>query len=168
MPLEPKKLLALKIPDVEHSYGPKDCMLYALGLGLGQDPLNADELVFVYEKNLKVLPTFAFVQAYSAYWLREANMGITWTHVVHGEAGITLHRPVAPQGTVIGRTRILDVVDKGEGKGALIYSTREISDKASGALLAAQTQTTFCRADGGFGGVRKETPAPHVIPDRKP
>jgi hypothetical protein len=42
MPLNADKLLALKIPAVEHSYGPKDCMLYALGLGLGQDPLNAD------------------------------------------------------------------------------------------------------------------------------
>ena len=27
-------------------------------LGLGQDPMNEDELAFVYEKNLKVLPTF--------------------------------------------------------------------------------------------------------------
>ena len=31
MPIVYEKLLALKIPDVEHSYGPKDCMLYALG-----------------------------------------------------------------------------------------------------------------------------------------
>ena len=168
MPLDYKKLLALKIPAVEHSYGPKDCMLYALGLGLGQDPLNRDELAFVYEKSLKVLPTFAFMQAYSAYWLREADIGLTWTHVVHGEAGIVLHRPVAPQGAVIGRTRILDVVDKGEGKGALIYSTREISDKATGELLATQTQTTFCRADGGFGGPKRETAAPHAMPARAP
>ena len=39
-----EKLLALKIPDVEHSYGPKDCMLYALGLGLGYDPVDEDQL----------------------------------------------------------------------------------------------------------------------------
>ena len=73
MPLDAEKLLALKIPAVEHSYGPKDCMLYALGLGLGQDPLNADELAFVYEKNLKVLPTFAVMMGYAAYWLRAAG-----------------------------------------------------------------------------------------------
>src|SRR5665213_369621 len=158
MPLDREKLLALKIPVVEHSYGPKDCMLYALGLGLGQDPLNADELAFVYEKNLKILPTYALVQGYSAYWLRQPDLGITWTHVVHGEQGLVLHEPVAPQGTVIGRTRILDVVDKGEGKGALVYSERAISDKASGRLLATLTQTTFCRADGGFGGVKRDTP----------
>ena len=168
MPLNVDKLLALKIPAVEHSYGPKDCMLYALGLGLGQDPLNADELAFVYEKNLKVLPTFALMQGYAAYWLRKPELGVTWAKVVHGEQGLVLYQPVAPQGTVIGRTRILDVVDKGEGKGALVYSLREISDKASGRLLATLTQTTFCRADGGFGGPTRETPPPHALPERAP
>jgi acyl dehydratase len=166
MPLDYKKLLALKIPDAEHSYGPKDCMLYALGLGIGQDPLNADELAFVYEKNLKVLPTFAVMQGYAAYWLRRPEIGVTWEKVVHGEQGLKLHEPVAPQGTVIGRTNILDVVDKGEGKGALIYSQREISDKASGRLLATLTQTTFCRGDGGFDGPKRETPPPHALPQR--
>ena len=39
-------------------------MLYALGVGLGQDPMNEDELAFVYEKNLKVLPTMATVLGY--------------------------------------------------------------------------------------------------------
>jgi len=168
MPLNADKLLALKIPAVEHSYGPKDCMLYALGLGLGQDPLNADELAFVYEKNLKVLPTFALMQGYAAYWLRQPELGVTWAKVVHGEQGLVLHQPVAPQGTVIGRTRIADVVDKGVGKGALVYSVREISDKASGRLLATLTQTTFCRADGGFGGPTRETPPPHALPERAP
>ena len=171
MPLNPDKLLALKIPAVEHSYGPKDCILYALGLGLGQDPVNADELAFVYEKNLKALPTYALMQGYSPYWLRDTDLGITWTHVVHGEQGLVLHEPVASQGTVIGRTRIVDVVDKGEGKGALVFSERAISDKASGRRLATLTQTTFCRADGGFGrsrdGTKRDMP-PHALPQRTP
>src|SRR6185312_14949025 len=104
-----EKLLALKIPEVEHTYGPKDVMLYALGLGLGQDPMNENELAFVYEKNLKVLPTFA---------------------LVHGEQAFMLHKPVAPQGAVIGKTRVAEVIDKGAGKGALVFSERQIIDKA--------------------------------------
>ncbi|HEY4982887.1 MAG TPA: MaoC/PaaZ C-terminal domain-containing protein [Pseudolabrys sp.] len=168
MPLDYEKLLALKIPDVEHDYGPKDCILYALGLGLGQDPINADELAFVYEKQVKVLPTFALVQGYSAYWLRQADLGVTWTKVVHGEQGLVLHQQVAPQAMVIGRTRIVDIVDKGEGRGALVYSERAISDKATGRPLATLTQTAFCRADGGFGGPRREAPPPHALPERAP
>ncbi len=162
------KLLALKIPPVEQTYGPKDCMLYALGLGLGQDPMNEDELPFVYEKNLKVLPTYALVQGYSPYWLRNPASGVNWTKVVHGEQGLTLHKPVAGEGTVIGQTRIVEAIDKGEGKGALVYSERKVTDKQSGELLAVLTQTTFCRADGGFGGPPREAPAPHPIPERAP
>lgn len=168
MPLDPDKLLALKIPDVEHSYGPRDCILYALGIGLGQDPCDEEQLAFVYEKSLKVLPTFALVQGYTAYFLRRQDVGITWTHVVHGEQGLRLHKPVAPKGDVIGRTRILDVIDKGAEKGALVYSERQIIDKASGELLAILNQTTFCRADGGFGGPKRASPPPHVLPARAP
>jgi acyl dehydratase len=168
MPLDPDKLLALDIPAVEHRYGPKDCMLYALGLGFGQDPQNEDELAFVYEKNLKVLPTFALVQGYSPYWLRNQDAGVTWNKVVHGEQGLTLHKPVAPQGVVIGQTRIVDVIDKGEGRGALVFAERAVTDKASGELLAMLAQTAFCRADGGFGGPKREAPAPHPIPERAP
>ena len=54
-----EKLMALDIPPAEQTYTSKDCMLYALGIGLGHDPMNEDELPFVYEKNLKVLPTMA-------------------------------------------------------------------------------------------------------------
>jgi hypothetical protein len=53
------KLMALEIEPVVQVYAPKDCMLYALGVGLGHDPMNEDELAFVYEKNLKALPTMA-------------------------------------------------------------------------------------------------------------
>jgi len=168
MPIVYEKLLALNIPEVEHTFGPKDCILYALGLGLGQDPMNADELAFVYEKNLKALPTFALVQGYSPYWLRNPDSGVNWTKVVHGEQGLTLHKPVKTQGTVIGRTRIVEVIDKGEGKGALVYSERQVTDKASGELLATLKQTTFCRGDGGFGGPLREAPAPHPLPERVP
>jgi acyl dehydratase len=168
MPLDPDKLLALDIPDVEHTYGPKDCILYALGVGLGQNPTDENELAFVYEKDLKVLPTFPVVQGYSAYTFKRPELGITWTHVVHGEHSVRVHAPIAPQGTVIGRTRIVDVIDKGADKGALIYSERKIIDKATNVVLATINQTTFCRADGGFGGEKREAPPPHPIPARAP
>ena len=162
------KLLALKIPEAEHTYTDKDTMLYALGVGLGHDPMNSDELAFVYEKNLKALPTLAAVLGYPGFWIRELDTGIDWVRLVNGEQGVTLHRPLASSGTVIGRTRILEAVDKGAGKGALVYTERTVTDKASGELIATVTQTTFCRADGGFGGPPRETPALHRIPERAP
>src|SRR4051794_6434088 len=105
-----EKLLSLEIPDVEHSYGPKDCMLYALGVGLGLDPLNEDELAFVYEKNLKVLPTMAAVIGYPGFWVKELDPGIDWVKVVAGKYSIELHKPLAARGTVVNRTRVIEVV----------------------------------------------------------
>jgi acyl dehydratase len=168
MPIDYDRLLALDIPEVDHAYAEKDAILYALGLGLGQDPTNEDELAFVYEKKQKALPTFALVLGYTPYWLRNPKSGVTWNKVVHGEQAFDLHRPVMPKGAVVGRTRVTEVIDKGEGKGALVYSVRQVVDKASGELIATLRQTTFCRADGGFGGPRRDAPLPHPIPEREP
>src|SRR5262249_8483070 len=124
MAINYEKLLALKIPEVEHTYTDKDTMLYALGVGLGYDPLDVEQLAFVYEKNLKALPTFAAVLGYPGFWIRNMDTGIDWVRIVNGEQAVILHRPIAPQGTVIGSSRILEVIDKGPGKGALVYTER--------------------------------------------
>ena len=168
MPIVYDKLLALKIPDVEQSYGPKDCMLYALGVGLGLDPMDEQQLAFVYEKNLKALPTMAVVIGYPGFWAKELDTGIDWVKVVAGEHALTLHRPLRPAGTVLSRTRVVEIVDKGAGKGAIVYSERTIDDKATGERIATIMQTTFCRGDGGFGGPPRETRPAHVIPERAP
>ncbi len=162
------KLLALKIPDVEHSYGPKDCMLYALGVGFGLDPTDEEQLAFVYEKHLKVVPTMAVVIGYPGFWSKELDTGIDWVKVVAGEHSLTLHRPLKPAGTVVSHTRVVEIVDKGAGKGAIVYSERTIDDKTSGERLATIMQTTFCRGDGGFGGPPREQLPVHPIPERAP
>jgi acyl dehydratase len=162
------KLMALEIPPAEQVYTAKDCILYALGVGLGHDPVNEDELAFVYEKNLKVLPTMATVLGHSGSLARNPGSGINWVMVVNGEQGFSLKRPLTGEDTVIGHTRILDVIDKGPGKGALLMTERDITDKATGALIGTVTQTIFCRGDGGFGGPSRATPAPHAIPSRAP
>ena len=47
-----------KFDDVRYVYTDHDVMLYALAAGLGADPLDRSSLDFVYEKSLKVLPSF--------------------------------------------------------------------------------------------------------------
>jgi acyl dehydratase len=94
--------------------------------------------------------------------------GIDWVRIVNGEQGFELRAPLKPAGTVLGKTRIVEVVDKGTGKGALVYTERKVTDKATGELIATVTQTTFCRADGGFGGPPRESPPVHKLPERAP
>ena len=90
------------------TYGDKDVMLYALGVGMGQDPMNETELPFVYEKGLKVIPTAATVLAAGA---RSAGgpapempaghrpSQINFLMVVHGEQKVELHKPLTAGGT---------------------------------------------------------------------
>ena len=162
------KLLALKIPDVERTYAPRDPIFYALSLGFGQDPVDEDQLPFVYEKNVKILPTFPVVVAQPGMWARDLDTGIDWVKIVHGEHDLVIHKPLPASGTVVSHTRVIDAIDKGPGKGALILSQRKVHDKATGELCATITQTTFARGDGGFGGPQRPSPAPHRIPDRAP
>lgn len=162
------RLMSWPFEDVEHCYGVKDTMLYALGLGAGNDPLDRDELRYVYEDGLLALPTLAVVLAYPGFWLRHPDTGIDWVRYLHAEQGLEIHRPLPAEGTVTARTRVTDVIDKGADKGALIYTERVIRDRESGLPLATVRSTGFARGDGGFSGEIQESPAPPPVPAREP
>ena len=168
MAIDYHKLKNWPFKELTHTYTPKDCMLYALGLGLGADPLDAQQLRFVYEKDLQVLPTMAVVLASPGFWLQDLGTGVNWQAVLHGEQGLTLHRPLRPSGTLVGKMRIDEIVDKGPDKGALIYSRRDLYDQQSGELVCSLTSTSFCRGEGGFGGHTGPTRVPHELPSRAP
>jgi acyl dehydratase len=168
MAIDYQKLKNWPFQELVQTYTPKDCMLYALGLGLGADPLDAQQLRFVYEKDLQVLPTMAVVLASPGFWLQQPGTGVNWKAVLHGEQGLTLHRPLRPSGTLVGKMSIDEIVDKGAEKGALIYSRRDLHDQQSGELVCSLTSTSFCRGEGGFGGPTGPTRAPHELPSRAP
>ena len=168
MAIDYQRLKNWLFPEVEHSYAARDTMLYALGLGLGADPMDREQLRFVYEEGLKALPTMAVVLALPGQWSKNPETGINWKLLLHGEQGLVLHKPLPPAGTVVARTAIEEIVDKGAGKGALIYSRRDIRDKETGALLASLASTSFLRGDGGFGGPSGPTRPVHDLPERTP
>jgi acyl dehydratase len=168
MPIDYAALKSWPFPDVEHRYTARDTMLYALGLGCGSDPTDADELQFVFEERLCALPTMAVVLGGPGFWMRNERTGVDWRKILHGEQGLTLHRPLPAAGAVIGRTRIKEIVDKGRERGALMFTERNIIDKESGAEIATLASTTVMRGDGGFGGPTGPTPAPHALPERAP
>ena len=168
MAIDYDKLKNWPFPDHEHRYDDVATMLYALGVGLGQDPLDKRQLPFVYEENLRALPTMAVVLGYPGFWLMNPDTGVDWKQVLHGEQGLVIHHPLPATGHVIGRSRVDEIIDKGPGKGALIYSSRDIIDKHNGRLYCTVTSTTFCRADGGFGGPTGPSRPVHAIPERGP
>lgn len=168
MPINYDKLINWKIPEVEQQYTKRDTILYALGVGLGADPCDESQLRFVYEQNLQALPTMAIVLGYPGPWYARSDTGITRTHVVHGEQSFAIRQPLPAEGAIIGLTKIAGVIDKGKDKGALVITECTVRDKASGDTLCTLTSTSFCRADGGFGGPSGPVKPVHPIPDATP
>ena len=168
MAIDYDKIKNWPFPEVVQTYTEKDSILYALGVGYGHDPMDEAQLRFVYEKNLLAAPTIPVVLGYPGFWMKDPASGIDWVKLVHGEQALRLHRPIPAAGTVIGRTRVKAVVDKGRDKGALVILERTIVDKASGTLLATLDHTTFCRGDGGFGKGDEAPPPPPAVPEGAP
>lgn len=157
------RLRNFAFPEVTQSYTTKDCILYALGIGFGEDPTHRAELPFVFEEPvLHVVPSMAAVLASPGFWARDPATGIDWHRFLHAEQEIILHRQLPPESTVCAKTRITRIIDKGASKGALIYLEREIADQFG--ALATVKVVNFARGNGGCGGDNGPQPAPHGMP----
>lgn len=149
--------------EIEHSYSVEDTMLYALAIGIGHDPMDERALRYVTEYELRAMPTLAVILGYPGFWMAEPQSGINPALILHGEQGLTMHRPLPISGTVFSRHNITHVIDKGPDKGALVIYDKQLFDKSNGELLATINHTTFCRGEGGFSvkdGISDPAPLP--------
>lgn len=169
MAIDYERLIRWQFPECVQTFAKRDTMLYALGVGLGADPVDEKQLQYVYEPGLKALSTMAVVLGSPGNWLSDPATGVDYLKVVHGEQWLELHRPLPAEGTVAGRSRVSAVVDKGAGKGALIYVERRLFSRPGDEPLATLTMSIFARGDGGFGGPAS-APAPplHALPEGPP
>ena len=166
MPIAYPDVLDLKAEGQTFAWGERETMLYALGIGLGADPMNETELPFVYENDLKSVPTLATVVAWGA-GPGVGNMGINFLMVVHGAQKVELHQPMPTSARITADSRVLGAYDKGP-KGAVIVTETVLKEEGSGAKIATLTSSIFARGDGGFGGPADGAPEPHDVPTRAP
>lgn len=166
MPIDYEKALTLTSRDEAFSYGDKDTMLYALGVGMGADPLDTRELPFVFENGLKVLPTQTTMMAWGAGLTH--MLGLNFLMVVHGEQRIEIKKPLQSAADLLADWRVESIADKGPGKGAVIVTETTLKEKRSGEPFAILRTTIVARGDGGFGGPADAGAAPHPTPDREP
>lgn len=168
MSIDPERLLAHRFPEIRHRYVERDAILYALGIGLGADPLDHDDLAYLIETKLCVLPTMAATLASPGMWVRDPTLGIDWVRLVHAEQAATFHAALPPSAEVIGTARIASLADRGEGKGAVLVVEREIRDAQDAVLYCTVRQTLLLRGDGGFGGPPPAPSATLAPPQRAP
>jgi acyl dehydratase len=157
-------IIGKEIETPPFKYDQDTVILYALGVGAG-----IDELDFVYEKNLKVLPTFAvipFIPSFLSTFVPEANLNLFT--VLHGEQKIILHKAISPSGTIQTAMVCDSIYDKGDS-GAIVNVSLKSRDE-SGELVFENKAVIVDRSAGNFGGERgpkteKINPPEGKVPD---
>ena len=99
MPINYDEIMSMTSENVEISYSDKDSILYSLGVGLGNDPMNMAELKYVYENSQVALPSMATNFQYHSPLLLKAN--INFILVVHGEQKLSFTNPLPVSGDFI-------------------------------------------------------------------
>ena len=159
------QLMSLAVKDEPVRFTDRDTLLYALSVGMGRDPLDANELPYVYEgSGLKTVPSMATVLQRIPILVS----GLDMVKLLHGEQWLTLHDPLPAVGDFLCDSRVSGVYDKGPGKGAIVLMEAKVRTAAQGTPLFTATTVFFARGDGGIGGPGGAAPRPHAIPDRAP
>ncbi len=153
-------LVGQKLPPTTFEYTDRDVMLYALGVGAG-----TDELQYVYENGLKVIPTFGVVPAFPALGGIVSVGKINPMMLLHGEQRVEVRKPFPTAAKVTTVGTISAIYDK--GRGALVVIDAETADEA-GEVICVNTFGAFVRGEGGFGGDRGPSGPKNVAPERAP
>ena len=173
MPINPDAV-GTKGEAAETSWSSKDGLLYAVGVGAGQDPLDRADLPFVSENSIdvtqRILPTMVVTLP---------NIGGAFASIgsfnpamlVHGEEKIVLHGEVPVTGTVSTVAEITAIWDKGKGAVVEVTSRSTLLDGPGGAAgepLFDVVMSAFIRGEGGWGGERGPSGPQNVPPERDP
>jgi len=143
----------LTFEPILQTYDARDSALYALSLGMGEDPLDEDELPYVYEgRGPLAVPSQCVTLCWAPFWHKEPAAGIAWPRVLHGEQSFKLHKPLPTAASVRGDYSIVSVADKGASRGAIIYFSHEITELRGREPLVSLRSAEFLRDDGGCGG----------------
>ncbi len=169
MGLNPEAVGATSGPH-ERSWSSRDALLYAVGVGAGATDPFGFELEFTTENSRDVtqavLPTMAVVLGAGGAMAEAGD--VDFGQLLHGSQGITVHRPIPPEGTVVCRDRIAGMWDKGQGRHAIIDTEITATLAADDEPLFESRSTVVIRGSGGFGGEPGETAPTVQIPERDP
>ena len=167
MPLNPAAVGA--VGDVRTmSWNSKDALLYAVGIGAGQN-----DLPFTTENTKDVqqvvFPTFAVVAGSGSTSPGKSAMAeigtFNWALLVHGSQAITLHRPIPVEAEATVQDKVVAMYDK--GKAAVVVTEAETKLK-TGELLWTTRSSVFIRGEGGWDGDRGPSGPQNEPPAKAP
>ena len=151
MPIDPEKALGAELAGGASTWDHDKVILYHLAVGAGVPPTDPKELEYTYEKNLKVLPSFAVIPVFGAMGGVTSIPGLEFNlaMLLHGEQDLEVYGAIPTQAKVSNSGRVAALYDKGKAAVAVI----EMATKdESGETLFVNRFTMFLRGEGGFGG----------------
>lgn len=167
-----EQLIGHEFEPLTFRYTERDACLYALGVGAPSNPLDQDELQFVYElsgKGFKVLPTFAVLYPSKMIdVLVSGKIGAVEFNpmmLVHGEQYLEIKKPIPSAANITCYPKISQVYDKGSG---MLVITDTMCHDESGEEISFSQSSMFIRGIGGYGGERGPSSDINVAPDRAP
>ena len=159
---------------MESSYDENDLSLYALSVGAARDPLDKDELKFVYELggNFQALPTYgvmpqigAMLKAAKEGALALPGMNFGFDRLLHGEQYTEIKRPLPPHAKLKHTFKFKKALDKDPNAVVTFAIT---STDENGNEVAYNEMTSFVKDAGGWGGERGDSGEINVPPAREP
>ncbi|MFM7872900.1 MAG: MaoC/PaaZ C-terminal domain-containing protein, partial [Actinomycetota bacterium] len=167
MPLNPAAVGA--VGDIRTmSWNSKDALLYAVGIGAGQDDL-AFSTENTKDLQQRVYPTFAMVAGSGTTSPGKSAMAeigsFNWAMLVHGSQAITLHRPIPVEAEATVQDKVVAMYDK--GKAAVVVTEAETKSK-DGEPLWTTRSSVFIRGEGGWGGDRGPSGPQNEPPAKAP
>lgn len=167
MPIDLDKVMSATVPLCTHEWTRDKIILYHLGLGAGADWCDLNELGYTYEKNLRVLPSYAVIPPYTTIGQVISLEGMDFPphKTVHGEHEIILNGPIPVKGKVETETRVVGVYDKGSGALVIIENNSRLEGQSD--ILFTNRWSLFIRGEKGFGEDPEARPA-SLPPEREP
>jgi (3R)-3-hydroxyacyl-CoA dehydrogenase / 3a,7a,12a-trihydroxy-5b-cholest-24-enoyl-CoA hydratase / enoyl-CoA hydratase 2 len=159
---------------VESSYDERDVALYALGVGAASDPLDRQDLGYVYERDERFtpLPTFAVIPASNAMIARlNSKEGVLpglnygFDRLLHGEQYTEIRAPLPRAARLKHTFRLKAAYDKNPHAVTVLAIT---TTDEQGRELAYNEFTSFVRDAGGWGGDRGPSGGASSPPAREP
>lgn len=138
--IEMRELLGTDLGHRSTTYDAKDVILYALAIGAG-----AKDLELVFERDLKVIPTFSLTLGLWAVRVAGLLGAYDPTTTLHIGQGLVMRKPLPATATVDMSGSISAVWDKGS---AALVEVTVISDYFDANYLI------YAVGAGGFGGER--------------
>ncbi len=167
--------LGHELPEQFTTYDERDLALYALGVGAGKNPTDANDLHVVYERHgdgFYALPTYGVIPALNAIF-KLASEGKTapglnygLDRILHGEQYLEVTGPLPPSAKLKHKARIAEILDK--GKHAVVVTHVDSYDADTGKLLVKNDVSMVVRGAGGWGGERGTSAEVNVPPARAP